>query len=187
MKENSRSIEGYRFGNDKDAEQAASEARKIRFLEERIHYDDPQSVRAIYQRAIDNRIFQTPVGIEYLRKLQQFLKTQTLEKEIRDIPIFNPVTSQIIRSREERAMKDEIKRLQANGKSIRRRYRISLMLNICLMILVMAMFIITLYSDNPNIINYKRTLENKYSAWEQDLTEREQQIREREKEGNVQK
>ena len=33
------------------------------------------------------------------------------------------------------------------------------------------MFAIALTSDEPNILNYERALVNKYSAWEQELTE----------------
>ena len=40
------------------------------------------------------------------------------------------------------------------------------------------MFIITGTSKNPTIINYETELINRYSAWEQELTEREAAIRE---------
>ena len=44
------------------------------------------------------------------------------------------------------------------------------------------MFLITLKSDNPNILNYKQVLTNQYASWEQNLTERENRIREKEQE-----
>jgi hypothetical protein len=47
------------------------------------------------------------------------------------------------------------------------------------------MFYITLKSDNPNILNYENSLVNKYAAWEQELKEREQDIRAREIELDV--
>ena len=37
-------------------------------------------------------------------------------------------------------------------------------------------------SDNPNILNYKQVLTNQYASWEQNLTERENRIREKEQE-----
>ena len=52
--------------------------------------------------------------------------------------------------------------------------------------LVIGMFIITFTGDNPNIINYKNALENQYSEWEQELDEREDAIREKEAELNIQ-
>lgn len=55
-----------------------------------------------------------------------------------------------------------------------------MIVNILLVILVVAMFCITLNSNNPNILNYKRKILNEYASWEQDLTERENAIREKE-------
>ena len=60
--------------------------------------------------------------------------------------------------------------------------RTSMLVNAVLVILIALMFYITTTSKNPNIINYEKALQNKYVDWEQELTEREQQIREKEKE-----
>ena len=48
------------------------------------------------------------------------------------------------------------------------------------MVLVFAMFVITLQSDNPNILNYRQAITNEYASWEQELTERENKVREKE-------
>ena len=50
------------------------------------------------------------------------------------------------------------------------------------MIAIIAMFTITLESDNPNVLNYERALTDRYASWEQELTEREQAVRQRERE-----
>ena len=60
-------------------------------------------------------------------------------------------------------------------------FPISVILNILLLITVIAMFAITLDSDNPNVLNYERALTDRYASWEQELTEREQTLRERER------
>ena len=44
------------------------------------------------------------------------------------------------------------------------------------------MFVITMKSDNPNILNYKKQILNEYASWEQELTERENRVREKEQE-----
>ena len=62
---------------------------------------------------------------------------------------------------------------------------ISLIANIVLVIAVAAMFGIAMKSDNPNILNYETQLVNRYASWEQELTEREKVIREKEKELNI--
>lgn len=61
------------------------------------------------------------------------------------------------------------------------KFQISVCLNILLAVLVAAMFMITLKSDNPNILNYKNAVINEYASWDQELREREKTVREKEK------
>ena len=54
-----------------------------------------------------------------------------------------------------------------------------------MVILVILLFAITLKSDNPNILNYEKALVNKYASWEQDLSERENKVREAERQYHI--
>ena len=58
-------------------------------------------------------------------------------------------------------------------------------MNIVMIVAIIAMFVITLNSDQPNILNYERNLQNKYASWEQELTQREQTVREKERELHI--
>lgn len=180
-----RVVEGYWFASDREAELARVEAGKVNFLEERMNYDNPQSVYAVYQKAIDNRVFQTPVGVEYLRKLQSYLNGQDLTESIRDIPAYTYVAQGSNRQREEAALKHALKQAENRVHNTEKRFRISVLLNIGLAVLVAAMFLITVSSSNANILNYKRAIQNEYAAWEQELAEREQIVRDKEKELNI--
>lgn len=40
------------------------------------------------------------------------------------------------------------------------------------------MFIITKNSDSPNILNYERVIQDKYSSWQSELNEKEQELKE---------
>ena len=54
-----------------------------------------------------------------------------------------------------------------------------------LFILVIVMFVIVNYGETDNMVNYKRNLQNRYAQYEQELKEREQTIREKERELNI--
>ena len=56
----------------------------------------------------------------------------------------------------------------------------SIWLNIALVVLVIGMFLITMFGENTNIINYRYKIQNEYSIWQQELEEREAIIREKE-------
>ena len=53
--------------------------------------------------------------------------------------------------------------------------------NIALVIVIGVMMYIATTSNNVNIINYEHKLVDKYAAWETQLTEREQRVKEAEK------
>ena len=63
-----------------------------------------------------------------------------------------------------------------------RKLFISTLVNVFLGFLVLAMFVITLRGSTPNVINYKIALTNQYAAWEQELTQREKAVKEKEQE-----
>jgi hypothetical protein len=54
-----------------------------------------------------------------------------------------------------------------------------------LAVMVVGMFLITLTGKNENILNYKRVITNQYAQWEQDLSQREEAVRQKELELNM--
>ena len=60
-------VSGFAFYSEKDARLAEQERQKIAYLDKRIDHTDIQSVLAIYKTALEDRVFRTPVGLEYLR------------------------------------------------------------------------------------------------------------------------
>lgn len=56
----------------------------------RIDRTNLESVLVIYKKALDDRVFRTPVGLEYLRELQGELKAEQdlLGEEIPPIPLW---------------------------------------------------------------------------------------------------
>ena len=177
-------VNGIRYVSAADATTAREELKKIAYIEGHMNYNNPEEVLAIYDKMITNKLFVTPSGFAFLNRVQDYLReipsidherirpietdslfTQRARNEVR-------AASRVI---QEPGLKEEYKKAQGS-------LRISVILNIMLVILVAAMFGIALGSDNPNIINYRNAIENQYSAWEQNLTERENAVREKEKE-----
>lgn len=173
---------GFRFLNGEDAKLAEKERKQIDFIESRMDYSNPEKVLSIYTKLIEENTFKTPNGTIYLKYLQNFLlnKTNLDRSRVYAIPVYEPCdknrkpTETVIKKRaQEVKKKEEQKKLD--------KYKVSFMVNIILVICVLIMFWVATASDVPNIINYKTALENNYATWEQELTEREQIIREKEK------
>lgn len=175
-------VSGFAFYSEKDAALAEQERQKIAYLDKRIDRTNLESVLAIYKKALEDRVFRTPVGLEYLRELQGELKKRQdeLGEEIPPIPLWTNFAD--IREKTAPARR----RIQPAPKEDKNTtFRLSLIMNIVMIVAIIAMFVITLNSDQPNILNYERNLQNKYASWEQELTQREQTVREKERELHI--
>ena len=169
-------VGGYHFATIADAETARLDAKRIKNLEDNLDYKKPQNVLMLYHKALDTRVLQTPIGFAYLLQIQEQLKRCGIESDkIRPIPLYSTFTN---KTEANRSIKRSIAARQPEYKG---RFITSICLNVIMVIVILSMFLICLKSDSPNIINYKRAIENEYSEWEQELTEREQAVREAER------
>lgn len=176
------SVCGYIFLTEKDAQLARAEEKKIEFLEARIDYSKPEEIRYVYEKTIRDRMFKTPVGLEYLKRMRGYLLEQTEMNpaDVPEIPLYSSFEGEI---REQPSpARTRIKPSAKQEEKKRFRFKVSVMLNIILALVIISMFSISLNSENPNILNYERNLVDKYAAWEEELTQREQAVREKERE-----
>ncbi len=178
-------VEGYQFYDEEDADLARLELEKIKALESRMDYNNSEMMVSVYNRAIMNRTFRTPVGYRFLLELKDYLlKTGAAkETELRAIPMQvryakSEERGHVRSGRAGMNSGDEKKEPMVAASS----FRISVAMNVVLIILVVIMFLITLYGDNPNMISYKNQIVNKYASWEQELQDREREIRAKERE-----
>lgn len=171
-------MNGYRFGTEKDAETAEEEIKLARYFENRMLGKSGRNRLSVYDQLLDKKVFRTPLGWEYLRHLQEELQSLGIpEEEIRPIPMYMT----FVHDPEEEGRAPVRERIRpARKRNKVNKYYVSVVINIILAIMVIAMFAITLNSDNPNILNYKNNIINQYASWEQELTERENKVREKE-------
>ena len=178
-----KTIDGFTFSDEEDVALVESEIARIKYLSDKMNMNNASGVFAVYDKLVQGGLFVTPIGYEYLRTLQDFLyKSPDIPDDaIRSIPVAISYTEAIGKRNAERDEKMERSRRKFK-KTFRNEYKISLIANFILIVLVIAMFVITLKADNPNMINYRTAILNEYSEWEQDLTEREREVRQKESE-----
>ena len=92
-------VSGFAFYSEKDARLAEQERQKIAYLDKRIDHTDIQSVLAIYKKALEDRVFRTPVGLEYLRELQGELRAR--EEELGGGSASDPSVDELCRCQDE--------------------------------------------------------------------------------------
>lgn len=166
-------VDGYLYGSEADAELAKEEKKKAKYLETRMNYEDTQNALKIYEMAIKEKIFKTPTGVSCLLKIRvELIKRGIPADDISPIPLYH------IFSKEEEEKPVRIFQVKEKKEDHKEAFRMSLWANIILGILVIAMFMITMFGSNTNILNYKYKIENEYSSWKQQLQEKEEVLRE---------
>ncbi len=179
-----RTAEGFVFYTKKDAELATQEQKKIDYLQARMNYANPESILRIYEKALEEKLFKTPVGLGFLKDTQKFLlRSGTVTEE--QIP---PIPLQVFFDDEVRESANPARRRVQPSEKEEKKFpalSVSIILNIVLVLAVIAMFWIALSAGQANILNYENVLVNKYAQWEQELTQREQTVREKELELSI--
>lgn len=174
-------IGAYQFELREDYEAAMQEKKGVEYLNSQTDYKDVGKVYTMYCELVQRKIFYTPVGLDYLRKLRTSI-VNSGQYERNQIPsLYVPSGKKRDSARVERYIstkyKDKVSELDNKFNRIKNRYRTSLILNIIMVIMIIAMFAIVSTSTNPNILNYERVLQDKYASWSEDLKDKEEELR----------
>lgn len=181
-------VGGYLFKSRESAKEAKSELNAIRYVSAKTDLRDPKQVYLLYNKLLDKELFRTLIGIEYLKELQQFLyECEDIPNDrIRDIPVDYDVQAFFDSRREITRHKSKIIKLEKSRDRYKDYFIKTIIVNIFLVIVIVAMMIIMKTSDNPTVIDYENKLQNRYSRWEAELESREAVIKNKEKELNIQ-
>lgn len=173
-------VAGFLFGNKDDVKQAQEEVGTIKFLEQKMNFEDTGTTLRIYEKALKEKIFKTPVGFEFMRKIQKELMSRGVpEENIKAVPLYQ------VYSKAEEVKPARIRKKKVKPDKTKVYLRYSVLGNIALVVLVIGMFVISLFGETPNIVNYRYRIQDEYSTWEQELTERENRVKEKERELNL--
>ncbi len=184
-------IESYRVGKyqfelKEDYEVALQEKKGVEYLDSQLDYKDIGKVIATYNELVGKKIFFTPVGVEYLNRLLTIIVASGQAEPAKVMPLYVPSGRKKDSSRVEkyisRKYKDQVKDLDSTVKKLKNTNRFLGMLVAFMVIIIIAMFVITVKSDNPNILNYERVLQDKYAGWAEDLADKEEELRKWERE-----
>lgn len=261
-------VEGFLFTDERMAQAAYQEVEGIKYVRERIDMQNPRMVLEMYHKLLAEQVFETPVGMMYLKELQDYLvmEPELVGEEIEPIEVIERMrpffeqpelakNEDDLRQQSERTeqepsqgqqSKDQKKDLsqgQQNGelqkklsqgqqtassskessqekqpqgtlameegtldwyvekleeskrkerdldfrrrraeertKQSRKYLRYSMLGSLFLFLVAVGMVAITFMDQNPNIINYENRIIEKYQAWETDLENREQLLKDK--------
>ena len=73
MEENKVTVEGFTFTDPELARKAIREAESIQYVKGKLDMDNPRMVQEMYRKLTAEKVFETPVGLAYLKQLRDYL------------------------------------------------------------------------------------------------------------------
>ena len=193
-------IGGYIFEDENRAKLAAKELRAVEYILAQLKDADERGVLTVYKKLLNQRQFSTEIGMSFLTQLRQnLLQTGAFSED--DIPPVYKLQEEEPKESKvsvEDTVKEEPKEkkpkvVSASTKVIKPQAsdsseikklkffnRVLIVLCITLLLCVIGMFYVNSTINSPTILNYEQEILNKYAAWEQELTEREAAVKEKE-------
>ncbi|MCR4868030.1 hypothetical protein SAMN02910400_01935 [Lachnospiraceae bacterium C10] len=171
------------------AQKAVKEQKAINYLRHQLQGRNISAVISAYHQLMQQEIFETELGYAFLSELRrEILSDPAVNEEDVERILVKANKEQIGPKMAEDELPDEaaIAQLVERTKTIVKKYkeRFYMLLVVVLILLgaVVFMFVITITSDSPTILNYKTKLENEYASWDEDLQKREDEVKHKEEE-----
>lgn len=179
-------VSGYHFKTKETATEAKNELNAIKYVSAKTDTKDPRQVYLLYNKLLDRELFKTLVGINYLRELQQFLylSDEVPNDKIRPIPIHYELQEILDTRREVTNHKSVIMRVERERDRYKNFFVKSVIVNVALIVVIIAIAILFLTSSNPTILNYETKLQDRYAGWQEQIESQEASLKAWEKELN---
>lgn len=177
MQSNEYIFDGFRYQNEEDLKRAKKEAKNIEIIRQKLDYNDKEMVQKMYDKLVKRRLLSTPEGYAFLHELYVVL-VQNHQVAMKDLP------SCYVPDMTPKEPNDNmsVELMRKENKTVLGKLKFLRIVILILALTIGTMFYITLTNDNTGYINTENKILNKYSSWEEELTKREQVIKDKEEE-----
>ena len=162
-------IDGYEFKSKGQYQRALKEKELVEKIKKGLGAEDIVGNLATYNKIIGKNYFATPIGISFLYELRSRLVEETGDDNIRPVPVV------MLKASGDARLKKELDKSRVTRQKL-------IVAVVSLAIAIIGIIIIISTNDNIGYINTEEKILNKYSAWQEQLDERERQLDEREAE-----
>lgn len=175
--ENIMIVGGFQFENRRDAQTALREQKNIELLKSKIDFNQTQDMISLYQRLVEKKVFKTPIGYQFLGEFRDYLSEEQ-HVDTQNLPYIYVEPGKGM----SRTQQEQMEFLQSENRTLEAGRKKHLIIIAVLVFMIVAMFIITILNPNVGYINTENKILNRYAGWEEELKEREANIRQREEE-----
>lgn len=179
--------QGFSFATAKEMDLAQKEAESITYIKTKMDFKDREKLRKLYDSLCEKQSFLTPVGIAFMKELYEEVSLYSATP-VQAVPVIIPVeakqgahgkfTNGFIKDSEQK--KAEKKELYYT------KLRNSRIVIAFLVLLIIGMFAVVIFGDNSPFQDVEEKIQDKYTAWEEQLKQKEYELNLKEQELNLQ-
>lgn len=173
-------VNGYSFETKAEWEEVKREEESIRYIRAKTELSDTEKAYKVYCGLAEKKTFITPVGLAFLVELREgLLRAGKSEEELPGVPVTLPRKKGKNAAAFSQEMESKNKLLADYYKDKLKNARIIMAV---LAVVIGLMFLITMFGPNSPLADAEVKLQDKYASWEQEIREREDAVKAKERE-----
>lgn len=170
MSDNERIVGGFLFRNAVEYERAKKEKATIEKLKKNINPEDLEEMEVLYRRLTGKNYFATPVGLEFLHGMRDYL----VEYGSEDLPLVPVPNWKNVTVRG--ADKETLQKMQNQLEKENQTKKRLVVTIVALALVVVGMFFIVVTNDHQGYFNAEDKILDKYASWQEELEEWEAEL-----------
>lgn len=172
-------VGGFAFTDEYDYREAKKEEESVAYIKANTNLADLNKTIKLYNKLVERETFKTVIGISFLTEL----RSRILKEKIVDEA--NLACIRIEKSGKSKAYSTALSKGTENRnkeliQDLRLKLRSSRIINTFFVLIITAMILIALFAKDNSYSSVEDKILDKYSAWAEELDEREKDLRQRE-------
>lgn len=180
MKDNEYKVAGYIFTDAHDYKEAKREEETIEYIRANTDLGDMNKAVKLYHKLVERKTLKTVVGYAFLKELQERIRKEGILSEDNIPCIRVEKNAKPIRAYSGALDHEAEKRHQNILENYKIKLRNSRIISVFLAVIIIAMLLISVFSDRSIFTDYENQILDKYSVWEEELNARQQELDQRE-------
>ncbi len=192
MEETKNILDGYLFENNQELIKAKKEKEVIEQMKKTMDWNNPSTAYKLYQKILDKNSFTTIIGFQFLQQLRSVIIQSGLKKQEDLLPIklsqaettnkeqknnFQGKTVKKTSSAMSTLQDDQIKKYRQIAEKYQTTNKTKNIIIAFLIVIIVGMLTVSQLTPYSIFTDYEEKIINKYEAWEKELEEREEALK----------
>ncbi len=173
-------VSGYNFEDSNDYKEAKRELETVEYIKANTDLNDINKVLKLYIKLVERKTLRTIIGIAFMNELRDKILSAGIITDSNLPNIWVEKPNNPIRVYNNNLEHEQEKAHLAMIEDYRIKLKNSRIISMFLIVIIVVMFLISIFMDKSMYSIYENKVIDQYEAWQQDLDAREKALEERE-------